>query len=84
MPPAYGVYVSQIIQYARACSEFDQFWSQAYGKLFINKLLLQEFQQSCLKTGFCKFYDRYNDLVNPNNLTLSQMRPDTHKENCYM
>ena len=42
--PAYGVYISQQIRYARTSSAYyhDQFLSQ--GKLLTNKLLLQEFQ----------------------------------------
>ena len=36
--PAYGVYVSQLIQYARACSAYDQFLIR--GKLFANKFVV--------------------------------------------
>ena len=39
--PAYGVYVSQLIRYARACSAYDQFLNRA--KLLTDKLLLQGF-----------------------------------------
>jgi hypothetical protein len=33
--PAYGVYVSQLIRYARACSSYDQFLN-GVGYLYIN------------------------------------------------
>ena len=54
---AYGVYVSQLIRYARACSAYDQFLNR--GKLLTDKLLLQWFQQSRFKAAFRKFYDRF-------------------------
>ena len=59
--PAYSVYVSQLIRYARACSAYDQFLNR--GKLLTDKLLLQGFQQSRLMAAFRKFYGRYNNLI---------------------
>ena len=50
--PAYGVYVSQLIRYARTCTVYDQFLNR--GKLLTDKLLLQGFQQSRLKAAFRK------------------------------
>ena len=71
--PVYGVYVSQLIRYARACSAYDQFLNR--GKLLTDKLLLQGFQQSRLKAAFRKFYGRYNNLLYQYDLhvSLSQM-----------
>ena len=59
--PAYGVYVSQLIRYAIACSTYEQFIMR--GKLLTNKLLKQEYQELRLKSSLRKFYGRYNDLV---------------------
>ena len=59
--PAYGVYVSQLIRYARACSAYDQFLNR--DRLLTDKLLLQGFQQSRLKAAFRKFYGRYNNMT---------------------
>jgi hypothetical protein len=59
--PAYGVYISQLIQYARACSAYDQFLVR--GSLLTNKLMSQGFQMSRLQAAFRKFYGRYNDLI---------------------
>ena len=67
--PAYGVYVSQLIRYARACSAYDQLLNR--GKLLTDKLLLQGFQQSRLKAAFRKFYGRYNNSVYQYDLPLS-------------
>jgi hypothetical protein len=36
--PAYGVYISHLIRYARACSAYDQFLSR--GRLLTDKLML--------------------------------------------
>jgi hypothetical protein len=41
--PAYGVYISQLIRYARACSTYDQFLIPS---LLTKKLMSQGFQQS--------------------------------------
>ena len=78
--PAYGVSVSQLIRYARACSAYDQFLNR--GKLLTDKLLLQGFQQSRLKAAFRKFYRRYNNLVYQYDLSLSQMLFDVFHSHC--
>ena len=69
--PAYGVYISHLIRYARACSTYDQFLVR--GNLLTNKLISQGFQLSRSQATFRKFYDRYNDLICPYNLSLGHM-----------
>jgi hypothetical protein len=71
LSPAYGVYISQLIQYARACSTYDQFLSRS--RLLTDKLILHGFLQPRLMSAFCKFYDRYNDLIYNYILSLSLM-----------
>ena len=78
--PAYGVYISQLIRYARACSTYEQFLKR--GKLLTSKLMKQEYQQSRLKSSFRKFYGRYNDLVSKYNLSLNEMLTDVFHTNC--
>ena len=39
LSPAYGVYVSQMILYARACFAYEEFSKR--GRLLTNKLMLQ-------------------------------------------
>jgi hypothetical protein len=53
LSPAYGVYISQLIRYARACFAYEVFSKQ--GKLLTDKLMLQG--------SFRKLYSRYNDIV---------------------
>ena len=61
LSPAYGVYISQLIRYARACFAYEDFFKR--GRLLTNKLMLQGYNESRLKSSFRKFYGRYNDLV---------------------
>jgi hypothetical protein len=75
--PAYSVYISQLIRYARACSTYDQFLVR--GSLMTNKLM---FQLSRLQAAFRKFYGRYNDLIYPCNLSLGHMLSDMFHTNC--
>jgi hypothetical protein len=56
LSPAYGVYVSQLIRYARACSTYDHFVNR--GRLLTDKLMLHGFLLSRLMSVFRKFYGR--------------------------
>ena len=69
--PAYGVYVSQLISYARACSNYQDFMER--GELLTTKLLNQGYQTSKLVATLKKFYGRHQDLVNPYNVTVSRI-----------
>ena len=77
--PAYAVYISQLIRYARACSTYDKFLVR--GNLLTNKLMSQGFQLSRLQAAFRKFYGRYNDLICPYNLSLGRMLSDMFHTN---
>ena len=79
LSPVYGVYLSQLIRYARACSTYDQFLSR--GRLLTDKLMLQGFLQSRLMSAFRKFYGRYNDLIYNYKLSLSHMLSDIFHTN---
>jgi hypothetical protein len=68
---AYGVHISMLTWYARACLTYDQFLVR--GSLLTSKLITQGFQQSRLQAVFCKFCDRYNNLICPYNLPLGHM-----------
>jgi hypothetical protein len=52
LSPAYGVYISQLIRYAKACFAYEDFSKR--GKLLTNKLILQSYNESCLKSSFRK------------------------------
>ena len=73
--PAYGVYISQLIRYSRACISYHNFIDR--GLLLTRKLLNQEFQMVKFKSSFRKFYGRHHELVDCYGITVSQMVLDT-------
>ena len=48
LSPAYDVYISQLIRYARACYTYEDF--QKKSKLLTKKLMLQDYRESRLKS----------------------------------
>ena len=72
--PAYGVYVSQLIRYARAYSNYQDFMER--GKMLTTKLLSQGYQTNKLVGTLKKFFCRNYDLVNPYNVTVSRIVSD--------
>jgi hypothetical protein len=61
LSPAYGVSISQMIRYVRACPAYDQFLSR--NRLLTDKLIIQGFLKSRLMSAFGKFYGRYNGVI---------------------
>jgi hypothetical protein len=78
--PAYGVYVSQLIRCAIACSTYDQ-CILIRGSLLTKKLMSQGFLQFRSQTAFRKLYGRYNDLVCQYNIPLDQILSDVFHTN---
>ena len=72
--PAYGVFISQLIRYARACSLYGCFILSA--TRLSNKLLEQGYAKECLKSSLRKFFGRYGDLIKQYEVSLSQMLND--------
>jgi hypothetical protein len=79
LSPACGVYISQLIRYARAYFEYEDFSKRS--KLLTNKLILQGYNESRLKSSFRKFYGRYNDVVCDYKLSLAHMLNDLFQAN---
>ena len=59
----YGVYISQLILFARASSYVADFNTR--NKLFTQKLLKQGYRYHKPCKTFSKFYRRYYDLISP-------------------
>ena len=59
--PAYGVYISQLIRYSRACGSYQDFHDR--GLLLTRKLLNQGFLLVKLKLSLRMLYGRHHDLV---------------------
>ena len=72
--PAYGVFISQLIRYARACSSYGCFILRA--TRLSNKLLEQGYIKERLKSSLRKFYGRYGELIKQYEVSLSQMLND--------
>ena len=72
--PAYGVFISQLIRYARACSSYECFIQRA--ARLSSKLLRQGYVMERLKSSLRKFYGRYGDLIKHYAVSLSQMLHD--------
>ena len=58
---SYGVYISQLIRFARASSYVADFITR--NKLLTQKLLKQAYQYHKLRKTFSKFYRQYYDLI---------------------
>ena len=71
---AYSVYVSQLIRYARACSNYQDFMER--GKVLTTRLLSQGYQKTKLVATLKKFYGRHLDLVKPYNVAVSRIVSD--------
>jgi hypothetical protein len=80
LSPAYGVYISRLIRYARGCFMHEDFSKR--GKLITKKLKLQGYNESRLKLSFHKFYGRYNNLVCDYKLSLAHMLNDLFHTIC--
>ena len=58
---SYGVYISQLIRFARVCSSVDDFNNRI---LFLTaKLLKQGYRYHKIPTAFSKFYHRHSELI---------------------
>ena len=67
--PAYGVYISQLIRYSRACGSYQDFLDR--GLLLTKKLLNQGFFLVKLKSSLWKFYSRHHNLVDRNGISVT-------------
>ena len=59
--PAYGVFISQLIRYSRACTDYNDFLQRCV-KL-TEKLMIQGYTRPRLIKTFKKFYGRHHELV---------------------
>ena len=72
--PAYGVFISQLIRYTRACSSYECFILRAAQLSY--KLLRQGYVMERLKSSLRKFYCRYGNIIKHYEVSLSQMLHD--------
>ena len=65
---SYGVYISQLIRFARVSSHVDEFYTR--NKVLTAELLRQGYRYHKLRKGFSKFYRRHFDLLSKYNVGL--------------
>ena len=59
--PSYGVYISQLVRFARVCSNVNDFNNR---NLFLTgKLLKQGYRYHKIRKAFSKFYHRHLELI---------------------
>ena len=68
---SYGVYISQLIRFARASSHVADF--NTHNKLLTQKLLKQSFRYHKLCKTFSKFYRQYYDLISKFQIGLKSL-----------
>ena len=68
--PSYGVYISQLIRFARVCSNVDDFNNR---NLFLTKLLKQGYRYHKIRKAFSKFYNRHSELIVKYNIGLKTL-----------
>ena len=73
--PAYGVYVSQLIRYARCCTFYDDF--SLRHSILASRLVSQGYSTVRLMSTFKKFYARYENLISKYNHPVSVMISDS-------
>ena len=66
--PSYGVYISQLIRFARVCSHAEDF--NACNKCLTAKHLNQGYRYHKLGKAFSKFYRRHYELISKFNVGL--------------
>ena len=69
--PFYGVYISQLIRFAKVCSHVEDF--NARNKSLTAKLLKQGYRYHKLRKAFSKFYRRYYELISKFNVGLKYL-----------
>ena len=70
----HGVYASQLVRYARACNNYEDFVDR--WKLLTSKLLSQGNSRAKLVSTLKKFCGRHHDLVDPYNVAASKLVTD--------
>ena len=69
--PSYGVYISQLIRFARVCSNVEDFNKR--NLCLTAKLLKQGYRYHKIRKAFSKFYHRHSELIVKYNIGLKSL-----------
>ena len=72
--PAYGVFISQLIRYARACSDYNDFKTRS--KVLTSKLAKQGYDNTKLKVAAKKFCGRHFEIFHKFTTSVSKFIAD--------
>ena len=61
LAPSYGIYISQLVRYARVCSDVSDFNER--NRFITEKLLQQGYRYHKLLKTFTKFFHRYKEII---------------------
>ena len=82
---SYGVYISQLIRFARVCNHVTDF--NARNKCLTAKLLQQGYRYHKLRKTFSKFYPKHYELISKYNVglktLLSLSEPEFYGDSVY-
>ena len=73
--PSYGIYISQLIRYARCCSHYDDLRYRY--KCLVDRLLSQGYIALRLEKSLKKFYCRYQNLIEKYQRSVKEMANDS-------
>ena len=82
LQPSYGVYISQLIRFARVCSHVDDFNTRI--KCLTAKLLKQGYRYHKLRKAFSKFYRRHYELISKFNVGLNHFYIKVYRNQNFM
>lgn len=68
---SYGIYISQLIRFARSCNHVDDFNER--NRILTEKLLKQGYRYHKLRKAFSKFYRGHFDLVSKYDINLKTL-----------
>ena len=71
--PSYGVYISQLIRFARVCGHVDDLYMYTHNKCLTVKLLKQGNRYHKLIKACSKFYRRHYELISKLNVGLKSL-----------
>ena len=80
--PSYGVYISQLMKFARVCSHVDDFNTR--NKFLTAKLLKQNYRYHKLRKAFSKFYRRHYELISKFNVRLKSLLHQGYRNQNFM
>ena len=77
--PTYGIYMSQLIRYSRACSHYHDFRTRC--RQLTHKLITQGFERCRLMKIMGKFFGQHSALIQKYSISLCNLKLDVF-DNC--